>query len=71
MWTLTKHIKKKLDGNYTKVLHTVLNKSTKLHTTKQQLYGHLPPISQTIQVRQTRHTGHCWRGKNELISDVL
>ena len=25
----------------------------------------------TIQVRQTRHTGHCWRNKDELISDVF
>ena len=38
---------------------------------KQQLYGHLPPITKTIQVRRTRHTGHCWRSRNELISDVL
>ena len=42
---------------------------------KQQLYGHLPPISKTIsktiQRRRTRHTGHYWRSKGELISDVL
>ena len=44
---------KKLDGNYIKSLHAVLNKSWKQHSTKQQLYGHLPPISQTTQVRQT------------------
>ncbi len=24
-------------------------------------YGHLPPITKTIQVRRTRHAGHCWR----------
>ena len=23
----------------------------------------------TIQVRQTRHAGHCWRSRNELIGD--
>ena len=33
--------------------------------TRHQLYGHLPPITKTIQVRRTRHAGHCWR------SDVL
>ena len=38
---------------------------------KQQLYGHLPPITKTIQIRRTRHTGHCWRSKVELISDIL
>ena len=36
-----------------------------------QLYGHLPPITKTIQVRRTRHAGHCWRSKGELISDVF
>ena len=41
------------------------------HPTKHQLYGHLPPITKTIQVRRTRHAGHCWRSKDELISDVL
>ena len=40
-------------------------------STKQQLYGHLPPITKTIQIRRTRHAGHCWRSKDELISDVL
>ena len=30
-----------------------------------------PPIMKTIQVRQTRHAGHCWRSRDELISDVL
>ena len=36
-----------------------------------QLYGNLPPITKTIQVRRTRHAGHCWRSRDELISDVL
>ena len=39
--------------------------------TRHQLYGHLPPITKTIQVRRTRHAGHCWRSRDELISDVL
>ena len=38
---------------------------------KQQVYNHLPPISKTIKVRQTRYAGHCWRSMDELISDVL
>ena len=33
--------------------------------------GHLPPITKTIQVRRTRHAGHCWRSRDELIRDVL
>ena len=62
---------KKLDGNYTRMLRAVLNKSWRQHPTRHQLYGHLPPITKTIQVRRTRHAGHCWRSKDELISDVL
>ena len=49
----------------------ILNKSWREHPTRLQLYGHLPPITKTIQVRRTRHAGHCWRSKDELISDVL
>ena len=70
-WTLTKRPMKNLDGNYTRMLRAILNKSWQQHPTRHQLYGHLPPITKTTQVRQTRHTEHCWRSKDELISDVL
>ena len=70
-WTLTKRLEKKLDGNYTRMLRAILNKSWLQHPTRHQLYGHLPPIMKTIQARQTRHAGHCWRSRDELISDVL
>ena len=70
-WTLTKRLEKKLDGNYTRMLRAILNKSWRQHPTRHQIYGHLPPITKTIQVRRTRHAGHCWRSKDELISDVL
>ena len=32
-----------------------------------------PPTShqKTIKVRRTRHTGHCWRSRDEFISDVF
>ena len=64
-WTLTIRLEKKLDGNYTRILRAILNKSWRQHPTKHQLYGHLPPITKTIQIRRTRHAGHCWK------SDVL
>ena len=70
-WTLTKWLEKKLDGNYTRMLWAILNKSWRQHPTKHQLYGHLPPIMKTIQVRRTRHAGLCWRSRDELINDVL
>ena len=70
-WTLTKRLEKKLDGNYTRMLRAILNKSWQQHPTRHQLYGHLPPITKTMQVRRTRHAGHCWRSRDELIRDVL
>ena len=70
-WTLTKRLEKKLDGNYTRMLRAILNKSWQQHPTRHQLYGHLPPIMKTIQVRRTRHARHCWRSRDELIRDVL
>ena len=66
--TLTKRLEKKLDGNYTRMLRAILNKSWQQHPTRHQLYGHQP---KTVQVRRTRHAGHCWRSRDELIRDVL
>ena len=70
-WTLTTRLEKTLDGNDTRMLRAILNKSWRQHPTRHQLYGHLPPITKTIQVRRTRHTGHCRRSRDELIRDVL
>ena len=69
-WTLNKRMEKKLDGNYTRMLRAILNMFWRQHPTKQHLYGHLLTITKTIKVRRTRHAGHCWRSKDELISDV-
>ena len=63
-WTLTKRQLHKNAG-------AILNKSWRQHPTRHQLYGQMPPITKTIQVRRTRHAGHCWRSRDELISDVL
>ena len=61
-------LEKKLDGNYTRMLRATLNKSWRKHPTRHKLYGHLPPITKTIQVRRTRHEG---RSRDKFISDVL
>ena len=70
-WTLPKWQEKELDGNYTRMLRAILNKSWRQNPTKHQLDDHLPPITKTILVRRARHAVHCWRHKDELISDVL
>ena len=64
-------MEKKLEGNHTRMQRAILNKSWRLLPKGQQLYGYLPPIAKTFQVRQTRLAGHCWRRKDELITDIL
>ena len=56
-----------LHKNAASNIELVLAATPKRH----QLYGHLPPITKTIQVRRTKHAEHCWRSRDELISDVL
>ena len=63
-WTLKKRLEKKLDGNYTRMLRAISNKSWRQHPTKHQLYGYLPPITKTMQVRRTRHAGQCCRNRD-------
>ena len=70
-WMLTTLLEKKLDGNYTRMLRAILNKSWQQHPTRHQLYGHLPPIMKTIQVKRTRHAGYYWRSSDRLISYLL
>ena len=70
-WTLTKRLEKKLDRNYTRMLRAILNRSWRQHHIKQQLYGHLPPITKTIQIRRTRHAENWWQSRDELIWDVI
>ena len=70
-WILAKRMEKKLDGNYTRMRPAIINKSWRQQPKKQQLYGHLPAITKMIKVRRTRHAGHCWRSRDEFISDIL
>ena len=85
-WTLTKWTEKNLDGNYTKMLWAILNKSWRQHPTKKQLYGHIPPIyiyiyiyiymlrtilNKFLKPHQTNKLCGTLLEKNELISDVL
>ena len=64
-------MEKKLDGKYTRMLRAILNKPRRQHPTKQQVYSHLPPVMKSIKLRRTRHARHCWKSRDELISDVL
>ena len=59
----------KVNGNYTKMLHAVLNKTWKQHF-KLQLYGQLPLILLIIQERWASFARHFWKNKDKLIGDV-
>ena len=67
-WMPKEHKEKELDGNNTRILPAIKKNFLKQHSIHEQVYGHQPPVSQTIQ---TRHMRHCWRSKDETISDVL
>ena len=54
---LKKTPEKKPDRNDIRMLRAILKKSWKQNFTKQHLYDHLPPISQTIQEWRGRHAG--------------
>ena len=56
---------------YVHIRISIIGNHWRQHPTKHQRYGHLPPITKSIQARRTRLAGHCWRSKDELIIDVL
>ena len=68
---LSQGMNRKLDGNCTRILRAVLNKSWRKHPTKQLLYWYIVLISKRIQTKRGRHAGHSRRVKGELISDIL
>ena len=45
--------------------------TTKKTKKKLQVYNHLPPILQIIQVRRAKYAGYCWGSKEKLISKVI
>ena len=53
------------------MLRSILEKSYKQHTTKQELYDHIHPISKILKGRRTRHAGHCLKEQGTLHVDVL
>ena len=65
IWMLIKCRAKELNANYARMLHAILNKSWKQHLKKQQQSEYLPCISQTIQIRWTKHVRHSWRSKGK------
>ena len=59
-------MEKKLDGNYTRMLWAIFNKSWRHHPTKQQLYGHLSRARKLSKLDENR-----WRSRDDLVRDIL
>ena len=70
-WTITKAMKKKIDGCYTKMLRMVKGISWQDRITNKELYAELPPISLKIQQRRMRLAGHCLRHPEEEASKLV
>jgi hypothetical protein len=70
-WTMTRAMEKNIDGCYTNLLKRVQNLNWKDHPTLIQIYNGLPRISSVLSSRRLRFSGHCFRAKEEKISDLL
>ena len=68
---LQKVWRKKARRQLQKMLRAMLNKSWTQQPKQLYLYCYQPHITKTLQVKLTKHAGHCWKNKNELIIDVL
>ena len=53
------------------MLRTAFNRSWKDHPTNVELYGHIPPISKSLQQQRMKFAGHCWRSKEELAGECI
>ena len=70
-WSMTKTLKRKLDGCYTRMLRMALNVPWQSHTTNEQLYGDLPPVSLKVQQRRMNLAGHCLHHEEEIASKLV
>ena len=59
------------DGNYTRMLRAVLNKSWRQHPTRLQLYGHLPPSQKLYKFDEPDTRDTAGEARTSSISDVL
>ena len=70
-WTLTQTTQRRLDGPYTNLLRRVQNINWAEHATKENIYGNLPSISDTLMRRRLQFAGHYLRAESEVISTLL
>ena len=56
---------------YTRILRVVLNISEKQHSTKNEFYSNIPPVSSTVRDRRLTFAGYCFTSKRELASGLV
>ena len=70
-WAITKEIRKRLDGTYTRMLRMALNISWRSHTTNEELYRGIPKLSDVIQKRRLQLAGHSYRQLGTPVGDTV
>ena len=70
-WTLTKTLRKQIDGTYTRILRMILNVHWSQTVTNEVLYGAIEKISTKIRRRFLKFDGNCLRRDDEVISDIV
>ena len=70
-WEMNKALQDRLNGTYIIPLLPLQNLSWKNHPTKAQIHGDILPISTVMTRRKTCFTGHCYRAKDQITSDIL
>ena len=70
-WTLTEALEKSLNGCYTRMLRVVFDVSWRDHMTNNQLYGHIPKVTDKITSRRLQFAGHCFRHPELPANEVL
>ena len=58
-------------GTNTRLLMRVQIITWREHKSKAEIYGDIPPISSIVTCRRTCFAGHCFRAKDQNISDVI
>ena len=70
-WTITRKFEDRINGCYTQLLRRVLNISWRDHIPNSEVYGDIPPLSETIKTRRLQFAGHCLRTTDQPISQLL
>ena len=53
------------------MLRPILNILWSTHPSKKRLYDNLLQITSVIKERRRKFTGHCYRSKDEVVSDLI